>query len=311
MRGTEAHFIIRSGVKKTRKNKGKRIPMRIVKHPVDMRNLSLTLQRTGKRVGLVPTMGALHKGHLSLLEIARRHTDVSVMSIFVNPTQFAPAEDFSRYPRPFEKDCELAEQAGCDILFAPEASAMYPQGYQTYVTVEQITQKLEGVSRPDHFRGVTTVVMKLLNIISPQTAVFGQKDAQQVIVLKRMVHDLMVPVELLVGATVRESDGLAVSSRNVYLNERERADAPRVRAALEAAEKHHAGGEKNAARLRETVMEILHKARFLRVEYAYIVDIHTLEPLDMVEDRALLAVACKTNDTHTRLIDNTILGGWF
>ncbi len=285
--------------------------MRIVKHPVDMRNLSLTLQRTGKRVGFVPTMGALHQGHLSLLKLAEEQSDVSVMSIFVNPTQFGPAEDYSRYPRPFEEDCRLAESAGCDILFVPDKNLMYPHGFQTFVTVDEISKKLEGAVRPDHFRGVTTVVMKLFNIILPQVAVFGQKDAQQVIVIKRMIQDLMIPVEILVKPTMREPDGLAISSRNVYLSENERAEAAGIYSALQAVEKAFSKGEKKADTLKMMIEEKLSRARFLHVEYAAIVDMHDLEPLKRIEKKALVAVACKTDETQTRLIDNIALGGSF
>jgi len=283
--------------------------MKIITSPQEMKNISLTYQKGGQTIGFVPTMGALHKGHLSLLDIAKKQSDVCVMSIFVNPVQFGPKEDFKKYPRPFREDCDKAEAAGCDIVFAPSTEAMYPEHYSTYVTVEGITERLCGASRPGHFRGVTTVVLKLFNIVMPQTAVFGQKDAQQVVVIKRMVHDLDISVRIVVGATVREFDGLAMSSRNVYLTAPERCDAPLICKGLQAAEKAYVEGERNADTLIGLIKNVYSGTGMFSPEYIEIADITTLQPLKVLEKTALIAVACRTKESTTRLIDNIIVGG--
>jgi pantoate--beta-alanine ligase len=283
--------------------------MKIVRQIDEIVHLCATIRAEGETIGLVPTMGALHEGHLSLLRKSRQLSDRSILSIFVNPTQFGPGEDLDKYPRPFEADCELAEKNGCDIVFAPVAEAVYPRFYATFVQVEGITQRLCGASRPGHFRGVTTVVMKFFNIISPRIAVFGQKDAQQVIVLRRMVEDLSCPVKIIVEPTIREKDGLAMSSRNRYLTDAERSQAPLLYQGLAEAAKLHASGEQSASRLHNAIAAVYRRATLLTPEYVEIVDVKTLEPLLEIGDRALVAVAARTKETGTRLIDNVMLGG--
>jgi len=283
--------------------------MKIIESCQEMRNLSLTAQKSGRRVALVPTMGALHDGHLSLLKIASQHCDFTVMSLFVNPTQFGPKEDFSKYPRPFERDCELAKAAGCDCIFAPKPSDMYPENYSTYVTVENITDTLCGASRPSHFKGVTTVVLKLFNIVLPQIAVFGQKDAQQVIVIKRMVQDLNMPLQLITAPIIRENDGLAMSSRNVYLSENERAEAPLIYKSLTEAKALYDSGERGGQAIKNCIQSILDTGRMIKAEYIEVVDTVRISPLEKIDKPVLIAIACRTNESGTRLIDNIILGG--
>jgi len=283
--------------------------VKVVSQPDEMKNLSRTLQRSGASIGLVPTMGALHDGHLSLLKRAQKLCDTSVISIFVNPAQFGPGEDLAQYPRPFEKDCELAEKNGCDIVFAPQPADMYPSSYQTLVEVEALGGKLCGRSRPTHFRGVATVVLKLFNIVMPQAAVFGQKDAQQAIILKRMVRDLNLSVRMEIAPTVRESDGLAMSSRNAYLTERERFEVPHIYQGLQYAGELYDKGEHNVARLRTAVMDLYNAAQTFTVEYFEMVDTERLEPVEAIDATTLIAGAFCTESSHTRLIDNIIVGG--
>ena len=283
--------------------------MKIVRIPHEMKNLCATYRMAGSTIGLAPTMGALHEGHISLLEYLKPLCDVRVMTIFVNPVQFGPTEDFSKYPRMFQADCEKAESAGCDIVFAPEASDMYPRHFSTYVSVEAMTDRLCGVSRPGHFRGVTTVVLKFFNIIAPHLAVFGQKDAQQALVIKRMVVDLACPVRIVVAPTVREADGLAMSSRNRYLTPAERAQVPALFGGLQAARGAFEAGERSAAALRRLVAEVYKSLNLLSVEYIEIADLQTLAPLERVEAAALIAVAVRTQESKTRLIDNIVIGG--
>ncbi|MCX7725891.1 MAG: pantoate--beta-alanine ligase [Chitinispirillaceae bacterium] len=287
----------------------KGFPVRIIKTVSEMSKLSATYRKNGKIISFVPTMGALHEGHLSLLKIAKKNGDVSIMSIFVNPTQFGPNEDYHKYPRPFESDCKKAEEGGCDVIFAPFVDEMYPTGYCTTVSVKGITEKLCGISRPGHFNGVTTVVMKLFNIVQPDVAIFGAKDAQQVIVIKRMVTDLNCPVKIIVGQTVREADGLALSSRNIYLTPEERKAAPLIYSGLCKAETLFKSGIKNAEKLKGAVEETLAQSNLIEPEYIEIVDKTTLESLPEIISEALLAVACRMKLTKTRLIDNIVLGG--
>jgi pantoate--beta-alanine ligase len=283
--------------------------MIIVTSVHEMINLAHTFRSAGKRIALVPTMGALHHGHLSLLSRARELSDVTVMSIFVNPMQFGPTEDFQKYPRPFAEDCRKAEKALCDVVFAPAADDMYPPEHRTSVQVSGITGKLCGKSRPTHFQGVTTVVFKLFSIVKPHCAVFGAKDAQQIIVIRRMVDDLHVPVEIAVAPIVREKDGLALSSRNTYLTPEERTDALLIRRGLRKAEQLFAGGERVSARLVGALQDVWKQASLIDPEYSEIVNCVSLEPVDLIETTALLAVACRMRQSGTRLIDNTILGG--
>ncbi|MCL2218459.1 MAG: pantoate--beta-alanine ligase [Chitinispirillia bacterium] len=283
--------------------------MKIITKCSEMADYSLDARARGGAVGLVPTMGALHDGHLSLLKTASRHCDNVVMSVFVNPAQFGPAEDFERYPRQLERDCEFVEAAGCDAVFAPSPQEIYPDNYSTYVNVENITGVLCGASRPGHFRGVATVVLKLFNIVMPQIAVFGAKDAQQVIVIKRVVEDLNLSVKIIAAPTVREPDGLAMSSRNAYLSANERAEAPLIHRALMSAKGLYDGGERGGRSIMDCVRSILNEGRLINPEYVEVVDTTLLKPLDSIVRPALLAVACRTAETGTRLIDNVVLGG--
>ena len=255
-------------------------------------------------VSLVPTMGALHAGHLSLL-VPARETDRLVVSIFVNPTQFGAHEDLQRYPRPLEKDLSLVKERGVDAVFLPTVSEIYPEGYRTFVTVDELSSRLCGASRPGHFRGVATVVLKLFNIIRPHRAVFGQKDAQQTIILRRMVHDLNLDVELIVQPIVRESDGLALSSRNQYLNTEERKAATVLFRSLELARQASLRGQSRADVLLRGVRNLVDSEPLARLDYAELVSPDDLSPLDEVGDHALLALAAFIG--KTRLIDNTFL----
>jgi pantoate--beta-alanine ligase len=258
-----------------------------------------------KKVGLVPTMGALHTGHASLIDTAASQCDFVVVSIFVNPTQFGPREDFSAYPRPMEKDLALCKAHGVDVVFAPSAGEMYGEGGLTWVDVEKLSEPLCGQFRPGHFRGVTTVCAKLFNIVRPDLAFFGQKDAQQAVLIRRMVSDLNMPLEIVVCPTVRESDGLAMSSRNQYLSSKERAQAATLYRALSNAQDQIAAGVRDATRLTAGIAEILHQVPGLQIQYASIVDAESLQPLDPVAGRVLMAVAVRLGTT--RLIDNIVV----
>ena len=269
------------------------------------REWSRLVWRAGQRVGFVPTMGALHEGHLSLVRAAKAKTDVVAVSIFVNPTQFGPQEDFTRYPRTLEKDCLMLEREGVDLVFAPTADEMYGTGAKTWVNVEELSEKLCGKSRPGHFRGVATVVAKLFNILEPDVAFFGQKDAAQVAVIKRMVRDLNVPVEIEVCPIVRESDGLALSSRNAYLNPDERKMALVLHASLQRAQKVFGEGENDAARIAHEAKKAFVWQPAVKLDYLEIVDPETLEPITSISKRTLVAVAAFVG--NTRLIDNILL----
>ena len=271
-----------------------------------MRNASRDLRRAGKRLGFVPTMGALHEGHLSLVRAARASCDVVAASIFVNPTQFGPNEDLAKYPRSFDRDRELLEREGVDLLFAPSVEEMYPAKAATWVIVEGLSDKLDGRSRPGHFRGVTTVVAKLFHIVEPDAAFFGQKDAAQVAVIRRMVHDLNLPVEIVVCPIVRESDGLAMSSRNAYLNTEQRKQALVLYCSLVRVQGLVDAGERNAGKLVAAGREEFAQENSVRLDYFEIVDPHTLEPLPDVSRGALAAVAAFVGGT--RLIDNILIG---
>jgi pantoate--beta-alanine ligase len=250
-------------------------------------------------------MGALHAGHLSLVRAAKVQCEAVVVSIFVNPTQFGPTEDLARYPRPFDRDCELLDPEGVDIVFAPAVEEMYPNGETTWVTVEGLSDKLDGRSRPGHFRGVTTVVSKLFHIIEPDAAFFGQKDAAQVAVIRRMVRDLNFPVAIAVCPIVREPDGLAMSSRNAYLNLEDRRRALVLNRSLGEAEKKFAAGETSAAKLIAAARNVLAREPQVRVDYFEIVDPNTLDPIEQIEGTTLIAVAAYVGTT--RLIDNVVL----
>lgn len=267
-----------------------------------MQKICGDLKRKGKTIALVPTMGYLHQGHLSLVRTARKRSDVLVVSIFVNPTQFGPKEDFGKYPRDFKRDRSLLEQEGCDFIFAPRAEDMYAGGYLTYVDVDQITRKLEGASRPGHFRGVTTIVAKLFNIIQPDVAVFGQKDAQQAVVLKKMVDDLDYRTKMIIAPTVRERDGLALSSRNRYLSEEERDQAPVLYESLREARRLIAQGERSATKIISRMRNLISGQPLAKLEYVAITDAGTLEPLKGLEGEILISLAVRFG--KARLIDN-------
>jgi pantoate--beta-alanine ligase len=256
----------------------------------------------GADIGLVPTMGALHEGHLSLIRTARTVDDVVVVSIFVNPTQFGPNEDLQCYPRDLEKDAELCAEAGVDLIFSPGVTEMYPQPYSTWVEVEGLTAGLCGHSRPGHFRGVCTVVSKLFNICGPDRAYFGEKDAQQLAVITRMVRDLNFRVQIVPCPTVREADGLAISSRNIRLTPKERAQAPALYRALFAARERVEEGEREAAALEGHIRSVLAEAPLAEVEYVEIVNAEDLSPVTTIEGECLIALAVHFGET--RLIDN-------
>ncbi|MBZ5706481.1 MAG: pantoate--beta-alanine ligase [Acidobacteriia bacterium] len=272
-----------------------------------MRSACRTVRGAGKRLGFVPTMGALHEGHLSLVRAAKARCDVVAVSIFVNPAQFGPKEDLSRYPRPFERDHELLEQEGVELLFAPPVEEMYPAGAVTYVTVEGLSEKLCGRSRPGHFRGVTTVVAKLFHIIEPDAAFFGQKDAAQATIIRRMVRDLNLPLEVVVCPIVREPDGLAMSSRNAYLDGQQRKSALVLSRSLKEVQNLFDRGERKASRLIEAGKQIFAQEPSVRLDYFEIVDPDTLEEISEVRGPALVAVAGFVG--NTRLIDNIVLPG--
>jgi pantoate--beta-alanine ligase len=270
-----------------------------------MRAACRAVRKAGKRLGLVPTMGALHDGHLSLVRAARASSDVVAASIFVNPTQFAPNEDLAKYPRSFERDRELLEREGVGLLFAPTVEEMYPAGAVTWVTVEGLSEKLDGRSRPGHFRGVTTVVAKLFHIVEPDVAFFGQKDAAQVAIIRRMVRDLNLPVEIAVCPIVREPDGLAMSSRNAYLNPEQRKQALVLYRSLLRVQAFIAAGERKAAKLAEAGKGEFAAERAVRLDYFEIVNPDSLDPVEDISCGALAAVAAYVGTT--RLIDNILL----
>ena len=262
-------------------------------------------KKLGKTIGFVPTMGALHAGHVSLVRAAKTRCDFVVVSIFVNPTQFGPNEDLAKYPRTFEADRQKLEAEGVDLLFAPAAEEMYSPGAVTFVTAEGITDRLDGRSRPGHFRGVTTVVTKLFHIVEPDLAFFGQKDAAQAAIIKRMVRDLMFATEIVVVPIARETDGLALSSRNAYLSPEERRQATILSRGLREVEKHFKEGERNSATLIEAARRVFASESSVRVDYIEIVDPETLEPISTAQNGTLIAVAAFVGTT--RLIDNLVL----
>jgi pantoate--beta-alanine ligase len=276
--------------------------MRTVITLTDLRSLRPTFP--GK-VGLVPTMGYLHEGHLSLIRRAREECDHVVVSIFVNPTQFGPKEDLSKYPRDLDRDLGLMEPLGVDLVWMPTAEIMYPKGYQTWVEVETVTRPLEGARRPGHFRGVTTVVAKLFNGVQPQRAYFGQKDAQQAAVIRQMTRDLNFPIEIVVCPIVREPDGLAMSSRNVYLDAEERKAATVLYRSLNAAKNVYQNGERDAKELRRIMREVIATEPLAQMQYVSCADYDTLEELETVTGKTLLSMAVFLG--KTRLIDNIVL----
>jgi pantoate--beta-alanine ligase len=279
--------------------------MEIVEQVTAMQQACRQARESGKTIGLVPTMGALHAGHLSLVRAARAQCDVVAASIFVNPLQFGPKEDYAKYPRSFEVDCQKLVAEGVDLLFAPPSEQMYPAGASTVVVVEDLSEKLDGKSRPGHFRGVSTVVAKLFEIVRPHLAYFGQKDAAQVAVLRKMVRDLHMDIEIVVCPTLREPDGLAMSSRNVYLSSAERRQALCLHHALTLIKALAGGGERDASVLLAAGRKVIAAEAGARLDYFEIVDPDTLDPLTSVSRGALVAVACYVG--NTRLIDNLLL----
>jgi pantoate--beta-alanine ligase len=279
--------------------------MLVLKTIAEAREVCAQFRAAGKTLGLVPTMGALHAGHLGLVRAAQESCDAVAVSVFVNPTQFGPKEDFASYPRVFEQDCQTLEAAGVDVVFAPSVQEMYPTGAPTFVEVEGLSDRLDGASRPGHFRGVATVVAKLFHIFDPDVAFFGQKDAAQVAVLRRMVRDLLYAVELKVCPTMREPDGLAMSSRNRNLNEQERRRALVLSRALSAVAKRFQGGETDSGKLIGEAQRILQEEPEVQLEYFSIVDPDTLEDVTDASPGSLVAVAARVG--ATRLIDNLLL----
>ncbi|HVG37908.1 MAG TPA: pantoate--beta-alanine ligase [Pyrinomonadaceae bacterium] len=280
--------------------------MEIINRRQRMSSVARKLRREDKSIGLVPTMGALHEGHLSLVREARRMCDIVIVSVFVNPTQFAPSEDFDRYPRDLPGDAAKLTDYNVDYIFAPSAEEIYPKNFSTYVTVENLSDQLEGSVRPGHFRGVATVLAVLFNSIRPDFAFFGQKDAQQTLVIKRMVRDLSFDTEIVVLPTVREDSGLALSSRNTYLSEEEHAAAPVLHRALARAEAAYADGERSAKKLFETVRAEIETEPLARLQYISINDQETLEKLEKLDDRPVV-VSLAAYFGKTRLIDNVVL----
>lgn len=280
--------------------------MKLVHTIAEMRALSRSARSEGQRVGLVPTMGALHQGHLSLVRAARATSDVVSASIFVNPTQFGPQEDFARYPRNLEADCATLEREGVDYVFAPSTDEMYRTGSVTWVTVEGMSDRLCGKSRPGHFRGVTTVVSKLFHIVEPDVAFFGQKDASQHAIIRRMVRDLDMPVHIEICPIVREPDGLALSSRNAYLSAEERKRALVLHRSLTRVQSLFESGVHNSEKLTQAGTAEIASEPAIRLDYFEIVDPDTLEPVRQVTTRTLIAVAAFAG--KTRLIDNVVLG---
>jgi len=281
------------------------LKMEITKTIEEIRGLAKAARSKGKKIGLVPTMGALHVGHISLFEAAAKNCDFVVVSIFVNPIQFGPGEDFEKYPRPMEADLKICREAGVDVVFAPEPEQMYPAENITWVNVEKLTEPLCGRSRPGHFRGVTTVCAKLFNIVAPDAAYFGQKDAQQAIVIKRMAADLNMPLEIVICPTVREPNGLAVSSRNQYLTEQQKKDAAHIYKSLQTCRRLIDAGTTETRQIIAEMQKILQQIPSGQIEYVSIVDAETLDSIEKIEGKILAAVAVKLGPA--RLIDNILL----
>lgn len=271
----------------------------------DIKDFVREAKKQNKTIGFVPTMGYLHRGHLSLIEKARQQCDVVIASIFVNPIQFGAGEDFEQYPRDLTRDLELAKSVGVDAVFAPEVKEMYPQGFATFIDLEKITEPLCGRSRPGHFRGVATVVTKLFNIVEADFAFFGQKDAQQVVIIRKMVADLNMNLQIVTAPIVREEDGLAMSSRNVYLNPDERKAALVLSRSLEKARETIERGERNPSSLQMLTTGMINKEPLAKIDYVEILGLPNLEPMDKLEGEFLIALAVRFG--NTRLIDNLVM----
>lgn len=279
--------------------------MRLIRRIKEIQKLTADFKQRGKRIGFVPTMGYLHAGHLSLARRSKKECDVTIMSIFVNPLQFGLNEDYKKYPRDLKKDLRAAKEAGVDYIFCPQDKQMYPSGYLTEVSVDKITKILCGASRPGHFRGVTTVVTKLFNIVRPDISYFGRKDAQQAVVIKKMVEDLNLPLKIKVLPIIREPDGLAMSSRNKYLNARQRRDALVLYRALQKAKDMVKRGEHDSRRIIVEIRKLIKKVDSAKIDYVRIVDAENLSEKKKVSGRVLIALAVFIG--KTRLIDNLIL----
>jgi len=279
--------------------------MKIIRSVSLMTKCSLAQKAAGKSVGFVPTMGALHEGHLSLVRKARRDNDIVVVSIFVNPAQFGPKEDLKRYPRPIKKDISLCRKSGVDFLFYPQPGAMYPEGFRTYVTVGGLSNLLCGRTRPGHFRGVATVVLKFFNIVQPDIAYFGQKDIQQAVIINRMVSDLDIPVKIKVMPIIREKSGLALSSRNIYLNKEEKKAALALSRALNLANTLVKGGLKESKRLISRIKMVIEKEKMASIDYVVVVKEENLAPVKKISGKCVIALAVWLG--KTRLIDNMVV----
>lgn len=282
--------------------------MKVIKNITEMQELSNQLKQNNRKIGLVPTMGFLHEGHLSLIRIIKKNCDICVVSIFINPTQFGPTEDFEKYPRDFSRDKQLCNQEGTDIIFYPSAEDLYRNSHKTFIITEDLSKKLCGITRPTHFRGVTTIVAKLFNIVKPDNAIFGQKDAQQFVIIKRMVEDLNYDIKLIMAPIVRDKDGLAMSSRNKYLNSHERKDAFVLYKSLQLAKNMIKKGEKDTKTIGNEMRKLINNSNSASLDYLSFVDINTLEPVNKIRKDTLIALAVFIGDT--RLIDNIIISSW-
>ena len=279
--------------------------MRIITSVSEMQSYSNSLRRNEVKVGLIPTMGAFHDGHLSLFRKSLETSDETIVSIFVNPTQFSPSEDYTNYPRDFKRDENLARELGVQLIFYPSKEDIYPENFGTYTIVEGLGGMLEGTSRPSHFKGVTTIVNKLFNIVNPYFAFFGQKDAQQALIISKMVEDLNLDINIIVCPTIRESSGLAMSSRNSYLSTEARSEALILFKSLKSAETNHNNGEFDAAVLHQKIIDKINNSNIIDIDYVAIVNDKTLSPLKSTENGALIVIAVLIE--NTRLIDNILL----
>jgi pantoate--beta-alanine ligase len=280
--------------------------MKTIKSVKKMQSYSESLRLQGKRIAFVPTMGYFHEGHLTLMKEAKKMADFVAVSIYVNPAQFGPQEDFSKYPRDLKRDLKMAESVDVDVIFYPPNDEIYPADYQTYVDVEKVTRNLCGISRPGHFRGVTTICLKLFNIVKPHIAIFGKKDFQQYISIKRMVDDLNLDLQIIGLSTVREADGLAMSSRNKYLQNNERSSALTLSASLKLAQKLYSGGERKASVIINEVKKLIKKADSTEIDYVKICETNTLSDVNEIKSQSVIALAVKIG--KTRLIDNHVFG---
>ena len=280
--------------------------MKIIESVQEMQEFSESLRNSGKKIAFVPTMGYFHRGHLSLMKEGRKRGDCLIISIYVNPTQFGPEEDLEKYPRDFERDGKLCEDVGVDVIFYPPDSEMYPEHYQTFVDVERVTNNLCGLSRPGHFRGVTTICAKLFNIVKPHVTVFGKKDFQQLVTIKRMVTDLNMDMDVVGMPTIREADGLAMSSRNTYLKEEERESALSLSRSLKLAKELYDNGERNAGKIIDETKKFIEGHPHTKIDYVNMCDTTTMNDIEYLESEAVIALAVRVG--AARLIDNYVFG---